>query len=399
MFRIFEPGTLILESVLALALLASSTFAQASTFKVLHTFTGGSDGCYPGYGSLIMDNNNNLYGTTVGETCGETIFKLAPDGTETILFYMPRGKGGDGPEALLMDKKGNLWGTAAAGGINSGGVIFEITSRGKEKLVHTFMGQPNDGCSPDAALIEDASGKFYGTTTGCGRHNGGAVFELAADGAESLLHSFNLNLSGYSPFAGLIMDAGGNLYGADVVGGRDSDGTVFKIAPDGTENVLHTFKGSPNDGSLSDGTLISDQSGNLFGTTHGGGLAGCFADEGCGVVFKLAPDRKETVLHFFGGGSADGANPVAGVIADGGGNLCGTTEFGSGNNACNGANGCGTIFEIAPDGTETILHSFGDGSKGANPSAGLVADAAGNLYGTTAFGGADNYGTVFEITP
>jgi uncharacterized repeat protein (TIGR03803 family) len=248
-------------------------------------------------------------------------------------------------------------------------------------------------------MIMDASGNFYGTTVGCGKYNGGGVFKLAADGTESLIHSFNLNRSGFFPFAGLITDANANLYGADAAGGRKDDGTVFEIAPDGTETVLHTFKGSPTDGSLPDGTLISDQSGALYGTTNGGGRAGCFTDSGCGTVFKLAPDRTETVLHYFKGGRADGANPTAGLIADTGGNLFGTTEYGGGDNACNGVDGCGTIFEIAPDGTETMLHSFGDGSEGANPVAGLVADGKGNFYGTASRGGEYGYGTVFEITP
>jgi uncharacterized repeat protein (TIGR03803 family) len=261
------------------------------------------------------------------------------------------------------------------------------------------MGQPNDGCSPYAAMITSTSGSFYGTATGCGRYNGGGVFKLAPDGAEKLIHSFNLDRSGFHPFAGLLMDANGNLYGADADGGRNGDGTLFKIDSDGSERVLHTFKGPPNDGSVPAGTLIMDKSGNLYGTTQGGGVAGCYADGGCGIVFKVALDGTKTVLHFFKGGRADGANPAAGVVADSAGNLYGTTEFGDSSNNCNGVPGCGTVFEVTPDGTEMILHSFGDGSKGANPIARLVADGKGNFYGTASNGGAYGYGTVFEMTP
>jgi uncharacterized repeat protein (TIGR03803 family) len=116
-------------------------------------------------------------------------------------------------------------------------------------------------------------------------------------------------------------------------------------------------------------------------------------------VFELAPDGTETVLHFFKGGKADGANPLGGVTADSAGNLYGTTQFGTGSNSCNGDVGCGAIFEIMPDGAESILHSFGDGSSGANPGVGLVADGKGDFYGTTQFGGTYGYGVVFEITP
>jgi len=145
--------------------------------------------------------------------------------------------------------------------------------------------------------------------------------------------------------------------------------------------------------------VIMDASGNFYGTTNGGGRAGCFANEGCGIVFKVAPDRTETVLHFFAGGRGDGANPPAGVIADKAGNLVGATQFGGSDNNCNGAPGCGTVFKIATDGTETILHRFKESTDGANSMGGLVADVAGNLYGTAYQGGQYGYGTVFEITP
>ncbi len=388
----------VLSGVLALALYAPTEGANAAGFKILHAFSGGNDGCFPGTGSLVLDGNGNLYGTTAGPTCGETVFKIAPNGTKTVLYYMSGGSGGDGPEALTVDKSGNLYGTACCGG-KGGGVIFEIKSTGKEKLVHTFAGQPNDGSTPFAALILGSDGNFYGSTTGGGKYNVGTVFKLALDGSDTVLYSFNEKRSGNDPFAGLIMDANANLYGADAGGGAKNFGTVFEHAQDGTERVLHAFKGPPNDGSTPDGALVMDQSDNLYGTTFTGGHSGCYSDEGCGTVFRLAPGGTETILHFFTGKHGDGANPIAGLIADAAGDFYGTTEFGGGGLPCNGFYGCGTVFEITPDGTETILHSFRDGSKGANPVAGLVADGKGNFYGTASTGGAYGYGTVFEISP
>ena len=199
------------------------------------------------------------------------------------------------------------------------------------------------------------------------------------------------------------MDQNNNFYGTTVSGGGAHCkignstghicGTVFKLTGDGTETVLYKFKGSPNDGAEPSG-VIMDQAGNLYGTAELGGLSGpsCIGNGGCGVVFKLAPDGTETVLHFFTGKNGDGGSPLAGLVADSMGNLYGATPWGG------DRNGNGTVFKIATDGAETIIHTF-NGTNGDRPYSGLVADGAGNLYGTTAFGGTYNYGTVFEITP
>ncbi|MGH6887763.1 MAG: choice-of-anchor tandem repeat GloVer-containing protein [Rhizomicrobium sp.] len=383
-------------------LLSSQCFA-VTTFKVLYTFTGTTDGGVPSNGSLILDANGNLYGTTEhgGEYDSGTAYEVSTNGTETVLHSFAEGSGGFPPDALVMDKKGNLWGTTDGGGNQTDcGVIFEITGA-TEKLVHTFTGEPDDGCAAFAAMIIGGDGNFYGTSTGGGKYNRGTVFELAPDGTDKLLHFFGSGRGGYSPFAGVFMDASGNFYGADAGGGSRGFGTLFEIVPSGHEAVLHSFKGSRKDGSIPDGRLIRDQSGNFYGTVLGGGRAGCEANLGCGAVFKLTPDGKETILHFFKGGRRDGANPSDGLIADGAGNLYGTTWYGGASCTPEPAYGCGTVFKVAPDGSETILYNFSknNGANGANPVAGLVADAAGNLYGTASFGGAYGYGTVFEITP
>lgn len=173
---------------------------------------------------------------------------------------------------------------------------------------------------------------------------------------------------------------------------------MFRLAPDGTLTVLHAFTGANGgDGADPEAGLIRDQTGNLYGTTALGGILGsdCSGGGGCGTVFKLAPDGTETVLYPFKGGS-DGDEPAAPVTMDANGNLVGTTQYGGAQDAnCSG--GCGTVFKVAPDGTETI-YTF-DYTDGARPAAGVVEDAAGNLYGTTQQGGADLNGVVFELSP
>ncbi|MGH6839303.1 MAG: choice-of-anchor tandem repeat GloVer-containing protein [Methylocella sp.] len=221
-----------------------------------------------------------------------------------------------------------------------------------------------------------------------------AMFPAAAGGGalaapvETVLHSFTFG-DGADPEAGVIADSNGNVYGTTFAGGASDAGVVFKLSPGGTYTVLHSFsRGS--DGRFPLAGLVADSSGNLYGTTDEGGGSGC-GGVGCGVVFKLSPDGTETVLHPFTGGS-DGANPLAGLIADSSGNLYGTTAFG-------GASGNGVVFKLSPSGTETVLHAFsGFPSDGGTPEGGLIADSSGNLYGTTAIGGASGNGVVFKLS-
>jgi uncharacterized repeat protein (TIGR03803 family) len=230
------------------------------------------------------------------------------------------------------------------------------------------------------------------------------VFKLAPnpDGTwtESVLYSFTGGADGGSPWAALVFDAAGNLYGTTWVGGADGKGAVFKLTPnpDGTwtESVLYSFTGGA-DGAYPAAGVIFDAAGNLYGTTGGGG-----ADDN-GAVFKLTPDPDgswtESVLHSFTGG-ADGGGPVTALIFDAAGNLYGTTAGGGSRllNICRGL-GCGVVFELTPTSTgwsETVLNEFL--GKAADPEAPVIFDPKGNLYGTT-WSGTGNYGVVFEITP
>jgi uncharacterized repeat protein (TIGR03803 family) len=366
-------------SCLALLLLFLVQSAHASGFKVLYDFSALDDGDSPLAG-LVRGTQHDLYGTTEygGEHRSGTVFKLTPDGTETILHSFANGDDGATPQAgLVIDKLGSLYGTTLIGGANGQGAIFEVSANGTETVLHSFA--QNDGTNPVAGLLIDRKGNLYGTTPIGGTDGGGTVFKLAPDGKFKVLHSFE---SG--PTAALISDASHNLYGTTEGGGTcGNNGTIFKLAQDGTFTTLYSFCGGP-DGGFPDARLLRDSSGNLIGTTTTDSGA-C----GCGTIFQLSTDGTFSVLHTFEG--SDGAAPEGGVVQDANGNLYGTTVFGGADYYY------GTIYKLAPDGTEIVLHSFTSGDDGANPRGELILDKKGHLYGTASSGGATSYGTVYKL--
>jgi len=215
-----------------------------------------------------------------------------------------------------------------------------------ESVLYSFCVLTNcaDGSQPEAGVIMDASGNFYGTTLTGGVHQGGTVFKLSADGTYTNLHSFGATEADglYPVYGQLLMDGKGNLYGTTSSGGSHSNGTVFRVSPTGEEKILYNFCSTAgcSDGAAPLSYLIADRQGNLYGTTANGGT------NNYGVVFKLAPNRTETVLYRFSGGS-DGANPEAGLAMDSEGNLYGTTYQGGDLSFCGGS-GCGTVYKVTP---------------------------------------------------
>jgi uncharacterized repeat protein (TIGR03803 family) len=380
-------------AALAMVLMLPGDAVAASNCKVLHSFTRNTDGKFP-QATLVFDGAGDLYGTTYfgGEFrtncdhlgCG-VVFRLAPNSggnwTESVLYSFAGGKDGLGPQAgLILDGAGNLYGTTVAGG----------------------------------DLNE------------CSHFGCGVVFKLAPNSngswTESVLYKFTGGADGSGPFAGLIFDGAGNLYGATASGGLLAGscstfgcGVVFKLTPNSngswTESVLYRFTGG-SDGFGPSSDLIFDAAGDLYGTTVEGGDSNCGGKFGCGVVFKLAPNVSgswsETVLHRFSW-SRDGAFPDGGLVFDGVGDLYGTTASGGNSHDCFG-DGCGVVFKLTPnaDGTwaESVLKRFAGSKGGADPFAGLIFDMAGNLYGTTPQGGETKdcnggagCGVVFELTP
>jgi uncharacterized repeat protein (TIGR03803 family) len=303
---------------------------------------------------------------------------------------------------LVADAFGNLLGTTYAGGTSGEGTVFEIvkTSTGYASTPTTLVNfNGTNGANPFAGLIADANGDLFGTTYQGGASGDGTVFEIAktstgyASTATTLV-SFNVT-NGANPVGGLMADAGGDLLGTTQLGGASNDGTVFEIAKTSTgyastAATLVSFSGA--NGANPYAGLVADANGDLFGTTNAGGAS----NEG--TVFEIAKTSSgyagtATTLVSFNG--ENGANPFAGLIVDGHGNLFGTNNAG-------GPSDYGTVFEVAKTSsgyanTPTVLVNF-DGANGANPQAGLVADVNGNLFGTTYNGGASGVGTVFELT-
>jgi uncharacterized repeat protein (TIGR03803 family) len=336
---------------------------------------------------VIRDSAGNLYGTTYGGGAynAGTVFVLSPTGVETVLYTFQGGTDAGWPYGgVIRDSAGNLYGTTVAGGAYGRGTVFMLSPTGVETVLYSFQGSW-DGVQPQAGVIRDSAGNLYGTTSYGGAYSSrGTVFMLSTTGVKTVLHSFQPGGDGFKPCAGVIRDSAGNLYGTTTGGGHEN-GTVFKLSPTGSEKVLHKFKGGTDGANPAFSGVIRDSAGNLYGTTSVGGATNT------GTVFVLSPTGLETVLYSFQGGT-DGANPQAGVIRDSAGNLYGTTMSG-------GAYGNGTVFQVSPTGVETVLYSFQGGTDGANPQAGVIRDSAGNLYGTTYVGGANNAGTVFVLSP
>jgi len=354
--------------------------------------------------------------------------------TETVLYKLNGTTDGTYPRSgVVFDSAGNLFGTSLYGGLfncrntdNGCGAVWEISpSSGgtwTETVIHTFA-SGNDGATPYAGVVPDSAGNIYGaaafggnkTATNCVTNGCGVIFEFSPGSGgtwtETILHAFTGGRDGAVPYSGVIFDSAGNLYGTTASGGNLTApncsgygcGVVFKLSPTSTgwkETVLHSFSGG-RDGASPFANLVFDSAGNLYGTTlTGGDTAGC----SCGVVFKLSPVSggwQETVLHTFTG--TNGGNPQGALIFDPSGNLYGTTATGGENFGCDG-DGCGTVFGLSPTSsgpwTPIKLHEFTDKntSKGFYPIGGLARDSAGNFYGEASDGGPLNYGLIFKLS-
>jgi uncharacterized repeat protein (TIGR03803 family) len=321
---------------------------------------------------------------------------------ESILYTFTDTTDGASPCAgLIRDRAGNLYGSTHDGGAYGQGTVFKVDASGKGTVLYSFTGYP-DGAHPQAVLFRGRAGNLYGTTTYYGGAGlWGSVFELDTTGEETVLYSFNGGIDGGYPDGGLVRDQAGNLYGTTVDGGEGSGcyyggcGTVFKVDPSGKETVLYSFTAG-TEGEYPVEGLVRDAVGNLYGITYQGGNSTCNnggIGSGCGTVFELDKTGKLTVLHNFTGG-IDGAYPSARLIRDARGNLYGTTI--EGGRGCK-PYGCGTVFQVDPSGKETVLYAFTSGMDGGGGVSSLVRDAKGNLYGTSGAGGAYGQGMVFKL--
>ncbi|MGC9949501.1 MAG: choice-of-anchor tandem repeat GloVer-containing protein [Bryobacteraceae bacterium] len=367
---------------------AAMAQAQTSTEIVLHNFGDPPKGALP-YAGVILDPAGNLYGTTYsgGTVDAGVVFKVSTAGVQTVLYNFTGGLDGGNPYGgVILDSAGNRYGTTYNGGTSGAGVVFKLDTAGRETVMYNFTGGA-DGGNPYAGVTLDPAGNLYGTTLNGGTANKGVVYKLDAGGQETVLHSFTGGADGSQPYAGVIRDSAGNLYGTTIYGGlTDNAGVVYRLDTAGHEIVMHSFTGGA-DGAQPYAGVIRDAAGNLYGTTYVGGGANQ------GVVYKLDPNRQETILFNFntGGASPTTTQPRAGVIRDAAGNLYGTASLGG------GPSSAGAVYKLDAAGNQTVLFAFTNGPSGGYPYAGVVQDPAGNLYGTTVHGGAANAGVVYKL--
>lgn len=375
--------------------------AQTQNFVALHQFDSAGDGAFP-EAALARDTAGNLYGTTIigGGGVAGVVFKIDGTGAETILLRFDVANGSGPTSPLILDQTGNLYGIANNGPLG-GGIIFKLAPNGEQTLLHSFRKGSNFVPKfPSGGLFMDKFGNIFGTTQfggarGC-QSGCGTIFKLSATGNLSLIHKF-VGSDGSQPFGPLAQDAAGNLYGVTQSGGdlSCSDpqvqgggcGTVFKLSKKRVLTVLHTFQGG-SDGSTPQPGLLLDAAGDLLGVTKKGGTSEN------GIIFRISAAGTYTVMHRFTGG-VDGTTPNGGLVADDAGNLYGTAQAG-------GASGMGTAFELTPNGGLTVLHAFTGDTDGAFPLAGLISDGLGHLFGTTDRDFLPQQiqgGNVFEIRP
>lgn len=389
-------------AVLTMAALAGTDAATAADalavgqLKVLHTFTGDTDGRQP-YAGLLLAKDSHLYGTTsIGGTGGGgTLFRITRAGELTTLFqfsgYVYADTGSTPNATLIEGRDGNLYGTTVYGGTSSG-TVFRMTKAGQETVLHVFDGVA-DGQNPWGGLVQDTDGSLYGTTLWGGGPSGyGTFFKVDASGNESVVYACPPSSSSTpgNPVGGLVQARGGALFGTSSSGGAMGAGGVVKIAKNGQLSMLASFDGVDNGDPGAN--LIQGEDGAFYGTTRE-------LFTGTGSVFKVSKAGVVKTLHKFLGGD-EGSNPYyAGLVETAPGVFYGVTAYGGLGTCTDGiGSGCGTLFRVTAKGEFETLYRFTGGADGGIPMGTLVADDDGVLYGTTIQGGT-GAGVVFKYRP
>jgi len=407
-------------TVLSGVVICASPTLYAQQYSVLHSFTGGADGSIP-LGGMAIDATGTIYGVTNGELGSHgTVYRLNPHNGGFVLntlYTFTGGNDGSTPVTVIIGPDGALYGSTGGGGQSGLGVIFRlqppptfcatVSCPWTETVLYNFMPGGIDAAYPAGQLAFDASGALYGTGESgggdltCGPNLGcGAIFKLTRSGnqwTESVLYGFQQNgVAGYLPLSGVTLDASGNLYGTTAAGGPNTGctngygcGTAYELTASGSIKALYGFNGSTSGGKPLAG-LTFDHSGNLLGATFEGG------SQLGGTVFELSPAGNNwnfnLVYSLYSNG---GYGPFWNLTMDPAGNFYGTTST-------DGPAQAGNVFQLTPtDGgwQYNDIHNFQQDNNGWDPEGGVVVDAAGNVYGTTAFGGSDSRGTIWEITP
>ena len=397
--------TLAVALVTSVAAIVAIAAAEAQTLTTLHSFDG-TDGSEPTY-ALTQATNGALYGTTtwLGGSLAGTVFKITTTGKFALLSSFDNTDGDTPDSVLTQATNGDLYGSTELGGTSCSGsgcgTLFKITPAGKLSTWLSFDG--TNGSRPEGGVMQATNGDFYGTTVLGGVGNVGTVFKITRGGTLTTLDSFNDGgvvycPGGCRPNGQLIQATNGDFYGTTIAGGAYGYGTVYRITPGGTLTTLSTFANG-NDGAAPSGALIQGTDGHFYGTTQSGGpgLGGT-------VFMMSAAGTRTTLYNFCSEGTypncPDGYYPNAGLIQATDGNFYGTTVYG-------GANGYGTVFRISSNGSLTTLYSFCSQNActdGGFPYAALLQDTDGDFYGATLEGGLGyvgsdtGNGTIFRLS-
>jgi uncharacterized repeat protein (TIGR03803 family) len=365
-------------AIVLLLFTVQSVAASGQTVTFLYSFSG-SDGSEP-LGGLTQGTDGNFYGMTTssGEYPLGTVFRISPSGDFTNLHsFLGYPVDGQTPYgSLVQGNDGDFYGTTLRGGVAASycncGTLFRISPSGDFTNLHSFSGYPVDGSSPYSGLVQGSDSNFYGTTGSGGLYNWGTVFRITPSGTFTVIHSFVYATDSASPRAALVQGSDGSFYGTAFGYGTGVGkyGCVFRVSPSGDFTNLHMFTGFSS-GALPLHRLVPGSDGNFYGSTSAGGA------NGNGTFFRISPSGVYTDLYSFVTGGSD-------LIQGSDGNFYGMTGVGEET----------AIFDVSPSGSYTNLALFNVAPKGGPVSQGID----GNFYGMTYFGGASNYGTVYEIT-
>jgi uncharacterized repeat protein (TIGR03803 family) len=311
----------------------------------------------------------------------------------------PPGGGGNLVWSLVQGLDGNFYGVTNGGGgtcannpFATCGTVFKVTPAGKLSVIHEFcQNNCTDGGAPFSGLFLSPSGNFYGTTTQDLVNHGGTVYSITPAGRVTTLVSFTGGGGQGTPY-GPVVEDNGFFFGITALGGSAQDGTTYRLTPSGTLTTLHTFNGTNgNQAGLIGESLLQAANGDFYGATP----FGTESSNTCGTIFKMTPQGTVTTLYSFENTSAQGCEPVDGLVQGSDGDFYGTAVGG-------GPANDGVIFKLTSTGTLTVLYNFcsqSDCADGSEPNSGLILATDGNFYGTTISGGANNQGTIFQLTP